>query len=283
MKYTTFLYWIVGSINGILMVLLNILEIFFLLKKDIKQMKSFVYFLNLATSDVFLGVLIILVRIMKLFEPTSANSTIRTIRLFLQMKAVSITLYCSVLTFAVLTIDRMLAVKKPVYYCRILYRTNCIVSVLIWIFATSIVLFLHFLIKDEELEHVLTPWIIIFTSLLAVASYLVTRKALKIRTSIVKKSHQSVEKKFTLFCIKSIVLFMVCWTPLAVFGFLFSSGVNWKYMKEFRFTAYVIAFGNSIGTPILFLSQNGRWRFLFNNKRKTLKYIETTGENTTNL
>lgn len=261
---------VVSPTNAILMAIFNILVIYYLLKNGVKtRMKSFVYFLNLAASDLFLGMLILAVKMMMLFEKKGINSALTSIRIFMQMKAISISLYISALTFAVLTFERMLAVKKPIYYSLIHFRTKCMISLLIWFLATSVIVILHFTVHDDELEYVLTPAIIFATSLLGIVCYILTKRGLERRSQTSNSPHQIEGRRFMKFCIKSFILFLICWLPLAVFGVLFSSGIlhNWKYMLEFRFTAHIVAFLNSVGSPMLFLSQNQRWKRIFRKQK----------------
>lgn len=265
------------------MVILNCLKIHYLVSHDVrKQKKTFVYFLNLAVSDLFLGLLIISVKIMTLFEQKQITLTLINARVFLQMKAVSISLYISVLTFAVLTLERTLAVKKPIYYSLIQFRTKCFISGLIWILSTSIIIITHFTINDDKLEYAFTPGIIISTGVLGTCCYIITKNGLHRKRPKSNISCDIEERKFLTFCIRSFVLFQICWLPLAVFGILFSSGIlhNWKYMLEFRFTAHIMAFSNSVGSPILFLSHNCRWRRIFKRIPKSRNFtMNTTSSN----
>lgn len=283
MDYKAYIFLVVSPVNATLMVILNIIEIFFLLKSDTKKRrKSFVYFINLAASDIFLGLLIILVKILTLFKENNGHSQVTTVRMFIQNKAISISLYISALTIAVSTFERMLAVKKPIYYSLIRFRTKCWISALIWFLAASVIVVLHFTVRDDELEYVVTPVIIFTTDLLAIVCFLVIRSTLQARMVNSSNNSSNVnrrqvhEKRFMLFCIKSFILFFLCWLSLAVFGVIFSSGIlhNWKYLLEFRFTAHVIAFLNSVASPILFLVHNKAWKRLFRRKRTVKnKYV----------
>lgn len=149
-----------------------------------------------------------------------------------------------------LTFERMLAVKKPIYYSRIKLRSKLFISIILLVFAASVVVMLHFVVQDDELEYLVTPGIIFTTDFLALICYLVIRKTSKGELSSNHSTRNNNEKRFMLFCIKSFILFLVGWLPLAVFEVLFSSGIfrDWKYMLELRFTTHVMAFLNSVAS-----------------------------------
>lgn len=252
---------IISPITAFLMILLNTVEIYFIIKQSRARkidLQPFIYFLNLSASDIVLGVIILMVKILNFLEKR-VNCV--DIRMFLQNKALSLSLYPSILSIAALTIERMLAVSKPIFHKRITRRHKTIVCSLMWATTTTIIFTLHFTVKDDKLEYIVTPALIIATTVATVISYLMITKALNKRRQFFHKPHRKVnrfdktEARYLRFCFNTFLMFLACWSPLTIFGIAFSSGLlhDCQYFLELRFSAHIVAFWNSILFPIFFL------------------------------
>lgn len=125
-------------------------------------MKSFVYFLNLAISDLILGIFIIAVKLM-IKVKDKEDKTINHVVYFIQYRAIPMSLFISVFTISVLTFERMLAVKKPIYYRGIRFRTKCLISLLIWILTATLITILHVFDRKNKYEFIFYPPIIFTT------------------------------------------------------------------------------------------------------------------------
>ena len=69
MEYKDLIFMVISPTSACLMIILNAITIFFMLAVIPKQkMRRHVYFLNLAVSDLVLGFIIVLVKILKLME-----------------------------------------------------------------------------------------------------------------------------------------------------------------------------------------------------------------------
>ena len=291
MDFKTFLFMVVSPGTAALMVILNIFEIWFIHKhKLLQRVKSTIYILNLAVSDIILGIFIIIVKILKTIEKNDGIDP--KYRLFFQLKMIYISLYVSVLTLASLTIERLLAVKKPIFYNMLEFNKKCIICVAIWV-VTVFVIFIHnATVNDHEKEYVKTPLVIFTTSLLITVSYVVVFKTLKKRasrnrrqpinpegnptttkTTKTNSSFNKSEKQFLLFCFKSFVIFLICWLPLAAYGIALAGGfiTDWKYKDILDFMTHIVAFWNSNASAIMFIHHN----------RRLFRRVSTANQNST--
>jgi len=267
MDYKELLFMVISPINACLTIILNAIIIYFMLAVIPKQkMRRLVYFLNLAVSDLVLGFIILLVKVLKSMETKDpTNQVLLDVRMFFQMKVVSLSLYISVMSIAAITIERLILVSYPFHYTRLRFGKKSAICVFMWVASAALVIPMHFYIKNDSQEYILTPTLIIVTMAMATISYLKIRKALSERRRIIAVDKRSskitaYERCFTEFCARSIVLFFACWLPICIFGILFSSGMltDWEYLMEFRFTVHVVAFSNSVLSPILFLTHFGK-------------------------
>jgi len=267
MDFKYFLFMVVSPTGAALMIILNILEIWFIFKrKMLARVKSTVYILNLAISDILLGIFILTVKTLKTIEQNNGISS--KYRLFFQHKMIYISLYVSVLTLAVLTIERVLAVKKPIFYKMLEYKKKFYISVSMWFITVFAITVHHITVNDNEKESIKTPLLILFIAFFICCSYLIILRTLKIRaqqrnmgtttTDVTLTTFNQAEKRFLRFCIKSFIIFLVCWLPLAAYGVALAGGfiTTWKYKDYFDFVTHIIAFWNSVASPIMFLHHN---------------------------
>ena len=227
---------------------------YILFKIERTKRRNLVYFLNLALSDIVLAIVVLLVKVMVEIEGTSGDkSTLKEVRIFLQMKAVSLSLYISGLSIAAITIERLILVMYPFYYTRLRYATKRIICMFMWITSAAGILVPHFFVQNDLQEYILTPILALCIIALATISFYLIRKRLIARNEL--RYVTNAERVFTKYCFQSFLLFVVCWIPISIFGILFSSGVlsNWKYLLDFRYTCHVVAFLNSLLSPLLFI------------------------------
>jgi len=256
---------VVSPTGAAFMIIINIFEICFIFKhKIMARAKSTVYILNLAVSDIILGISIFTVKILKEFEQN--NGIISKYRLFIQLKLIYVSLYVSLLTLAMLTIERILAVKKPIFYKLLKYKRKIYINILIWLI-TIFAIIVHHTINDAEKESIITTLLILVTALFMCGSYFVILRVLKQRaqqrstntnTTDMELAINENEKRLLRFCIKSFIIFLVFWLPLATYGIVLAGGfiTKWKYKEHFDFVTHIIAFWNSVASPILFLHHN---------------------------
>ena len=255
---------VVSPIIAVSMVILNVSILTYLfVRVNQQKRRKFVYFINLSLSDLVLGLIVLMVKVMVKIEQSAAEggdsnvTLLRDIRTFFQMKFVSLSLYISVLSMAAILVERLILVMYPLYYTLLAYRTKFWFCVLMWITSTSVVTFMHFYVKNDRLEYILTPSLALSTIALATISFYLIRKRLRLQSMFRVRKITRAERQFTKFCFQTFLLFVMCWFPISVFGTLFSGGLlsGWGYLLEFRYTCHAIAFTNSFLSPLLFMAQ----------------------------
>ena len=189
MLYREFIFMVVSPIIAVSMVILNVSILTYLfVRVNQQKRRKFVYFINLSLSDLVLGLIVLMVKVMVKIEQSAAEggdsnvTLLRDIRTFFQMKFVSLSLYISVLSMAAILVERLILVMYPLYYTRLAYRTKFWFCVLMWITSTSVVTFMHFYVKNDRLEYILTPSLALSTIALATISFYLIRKRLRLQS-----------------------------------------------------------------------------------------------------
>eukprot|EP00111_Clytia_hemisphaerica_P011245 TCONS_00032952-protein len=127
---------------GILMVILNVLEIRFIVKgsKNKKLHKSQIYLSNLALSDVMFGVIIILLFAVSEYTKnvSKRENWLRAMHVYLKLVGIRITFTMSIFSLLALTLDRLLGVLKPLYHRKIENKYCVCICVLTWVVVITI-------------------------------------------------------------------------------------------------------------------------------------------------
>lgn len=279
MDFKTVLFDIVSPTNASIIIILNMIEIIFICKmKMMRRKKSTVFLVNLAISDLILGLIIVLVKILSLFKNKGAVFTL--FYSFTRRSGIQITLMASVLTNNILTTERFLAVKHPHVYnriTRVMRRNMCLV---VWLLAIAITLCFylpdpydltyryheHFIILSSIVILSL-PWpIISYTMIRRVFIKRFTQKRcdpkLASSTNVAfnnapRRALFADGKRFLVLCLRSFAIFVICWLPFAAFGcFIFiARDVSLKtyWLFPLQYAVHLLAFINSTLNPILYL------------------------------
>jgi len=121
--YITFV--IISPANACIMIILNIIEIVFIHKMNMKKRaRSTIFISNLAVSDIFLGIILATKVLMELAKGLPPDHPIPLCSHYLRRSLIQSTLFVSVVTNTVLTTERFISVKKPFIYQRITQRTK---------------------------------------------------------------------------------------------------------------------------------------------------------------
>ena len=282
MGYSTVLFTIVSPANACLIIILNIVEVIFICKmKMVDRKKSTVFILNLAISDLFLGFMILVVKILYTIKDELGYGGGKFFPLFcsfMRRSVIQITLMASVLTNNILTTERFLAVKHPYVYNRItkIQRRNACLTV--WFISIAIVLCFYFadphdLLQRYHEQFIILSSIIVLSIPWPIISYTIIRRVLKRRFSkhlASKKESDTIAtsprrltmfsdgRRFITLCLRSFIIFLVCWLPYAVFGvFIFIHRdfplVESIWLRPLQFSVHMVAFINSSLNPILYL------------------------------
>lgn len=118
--------------DACLMIILNVIEIAFIHKMNMKKhRRSTIFMLNLALSDIFIGVVILTIKIMlPITEGLSPDHPAVVFVSFMRRSLIQVTLLVSIVTNTLTTTERFVAVQKPFIYKRItqhMRRYECIV------------------------------------------------------------------------------------------------------------------------------------------------------------
>lgn len=156
MNYTKVLFSIASPTHACLIIILNIPVVAFICKmKMVDRKKSTVFILNLAISDLFLGFMILFVKILYMIKDNRGDDNGDFFPLFctfMRRSVIQITLMASVLTNNILTTERFLAVKHPYVYNRITKVQRRNACFLVWFISIAIVLCFYFADPHDLLQ-----------------------------------------------------------------------------------------------------------------------------------
>ena len=180
----------------------------------------------------------------------------------------------SVLTNNILTTERFLAVKHPHVYKRITKVQRRNICLLVWFLAIGIILCFFFcgsqdFISRYHEQFIILSSIIVLSLPWPIISYTVIRRIFKRRFSQ-KRGHSLPSnvtpryatftdgQRFLVLCLRSFIVFVICWLPYAVFGFfIFIKQVDQnqrsKWLLTLQYLVHLAAFINSVLNPILYL------------------------------
>ena len=274
MKLETFLFFVLSPANACLIIILNIVEIIFICKmKMVQRKKSTVFILNLAISDLILGLIIVLVKILSM-KTLRSIEFVSILSSYLRHSFIQVTLMASVLTNNILTTERFLAVKHPHVYNRITKAQRRNMCFVVWFLAIAITVCFFFadtraLSLRYYQQFIILSSIIVLSLPWPIVSYTMIRRVFKQRFSQTRGSsfasngaprHATFPdgQRFLILCLRSFIIFVICWLPYAAFGlFIFiDRGVsqesnNWLF--PLQYTIHLLAFINSLLNPILYL------------------------------
>ena len=309
MNYQRVLFEIVSPVNAGLILILNMTEIIFIWKMQlVKRRKSTMFMLNLAISDLFLGFTIVVAKILNAVKKSEQNNStfFKLLCSFIQRSVIQMTLMASVLTINILTTERFLAVKYPHIYNRITraQRRNACFGV--WMISILITLCFYFS-DPHDLKYRYHEQFIVLSAIIVlslpwpIVSYTAIRRVFKRRFSRPRdlnaatasqpsRRHTFTEgKRFLTLCLRSFIIFVICWLPYAAFGFFvfirndLPLETNW--LTPFQFTAHMVAFINSTLNPILYLytynfgqTIQRHFKFRRESRRKSTITIRAAGD-----
>ena len=259
---------------AVVICILNGIEIYILSRrcrkqtlKYNKQKISLILLLNLAISDFLVGFAVILIKILfYLFkhDVIAFTHTASGIYGFILFYVLRTSLLCSVLNLMVMTFDRYSIVLNPVqYYFKWHRRHIGLIIAMIWIVPVSLVsghYYLYVVKLPEKVglkfEEVIFPATILPTCVAFVCCYINIIQNIYKRGQIRKASMESKrytferEKRVTKFAGSIVLLFMVCWLPLAALGIVKATGKKIAY--TFADLIFNLALYNSVGNPLIY-------------------------------
>ena len=116
-EYSDFLYTILIPALGGVVIILNIIEIIFIMKQK-KFTMCLVYILNLSVSDVLVGAVMVTLKSMYPFMKTTLKGNVAAKEGYDVLKHVFVrlSLFLSVFHLLAITFDRLLSVSRPYFY-----------------------------------------------------------------------------------------------------------------------------------------------------------------------
>lgn len=282
MSYAEFIFIYIGPISSGLIILFNIITIYFIIKNKKSKKKTGVdLVLNLAFSDLFVGVtmamLMVLSSLKDKIKSEALDITIN-ITLFLLFR---VSLFASMFNLMALTLLRYYGINNPFKYRLMLAKYITKICITIWTLSLTIAsgffCLIHFnVLSMKYLDFILS--VVVFMALLCflILNYYI-RKFTKIRSSsnielknhnklTAKSSNNSINKRnrtykkmsfednIKWYVICSTIGFFIFWIPLSLYGIAQVAG----YVSKFPFddignTVFILALWNSIFNPVVYL------------------------------
>ena len=251
MIYRQFLYLVLSPLVGFFAILLNNLEIFFILKR--RKLKKAIFFLNLAASDTFLGIVIVTVKAIVFTKP-ARNSSAFQFAIFIQRAAVDFSIIQSILCVMLITCDRILLIKLPFHYNRLTTAKKSITCLLTWVLSIVITVVLTKIQLTVVQRFFVYAMIVVLMFVAVGTSYVVIFKTMNNASNRRTNSgFVRTERKFIRLCVYTNVAFVFCWMPFIVIGMKkWALQMSHETYLNLNYTAYILAFSNSIINPLLF-------------------------------
>lgn len=303
--YSIVLFAYISPISAGIIIILNIIEICFILKTKNSQKKSCdTLILNLAFSDAFVGIDVFLIRIINHINKTVQSEALSVTKDVLTFLLIRISLFASVFSLMAITLLRYYGMNDPFKYHLILNKWTTKICIGIWFLSLVLASAFYCMIRFKVLSiiyHDIVLSICIFIALtgLSILNYYTNnfRKSSRIcdtttvrdlnKTDDTKKSNSEgmkFEDSIKWYVVLSTIGFFISWMPLSVYGIVQVAG--YKPYKIFPFdgignTVFILAFWNSILNPILYFVTIYRRRSV-NKRLKTISEKHRTLTTTTN-
>ena len=260
--------------------LLNLPEIIFLVKRYQRISKSHcerrtvpvILLASLAASDFFVGFTVILIKILRLLvieEVLPANYASERAHKVLNFLFLRLSLLTSVFSLLALTIDRFLAIGRPIVYRTRIRAKHGIITVIVTWLSSSLIIGVHYYFSIygdiEELKYrlLIFPITIIPACVAFTVLYLMILRRISIegretmrRSANKAKSYQRYilerELKVSHFAATVVCVFVVCWLPLGITGLVILCGV--KFDESLPNMMFFLAFVNSIIDPLIYFA-----------------------------
>ena len=284
------LFVYVSPIIAVTMLLLNIVEIYFIFKQK-KRIKSsaLAYVLNLSISDALVGFTIIIAKIFFYIWKCTNSNTARLLYYVARYCLLRFSLYVSVFSLIAMALIRWLAVKHPMKHKIFIRKYTVKMCVLIWALSflavTCLYCSLRFTLdptKFEQYEIIIFPVIVYpATAVFGISYYNIRNLSMRKeanKQANIRKNHSIVDKVHS-FAMRSTFAFIICWVPLVTYCLVKYCNVftGWKNMLHLEYSLSVLAMINSVIDPILyFLSVFSRMRRR-NNSIKVVNSATTIG------
>lgn len=171
---------------GCLIVIFNITVIYYMVRYRRRQHNPIatVYMLNMVIGDLFVGVVIITLKIVDLVLIQHDTHLSVYDYMFFRSSALRLALFISILNLIPLTLDRVWAVKWPISHRQSKRKTAVRICLAVWILSFAFVLFLYLFYYFKDLDrsginNLLFPLATYPTALIFIACYIAIFKELR--------------------------------------------------------------------------------------------------------
>lgn len=270
-----------------LIIFSNIIEIIIIARLKEKLHLSMVYILNLSISDLLVGLVIAAIKIVYFAMQNNPqliqNKALVEFYFLLVFLFLRLSLIVSVLNLTAITVDRILAVRKPLWYRKLKQKKAICVSIFLWVTAASVLAVYYCGIRFDwisqqsqtEYELLLFPIVTIPAAvILSLCYYFIVSKLNMQRrrlhnTGLIlhettgdklitfspvpsKQEHRRLKKEWKVIklAISVVSAYLICWLPISIYGLLKACGVSYKNIED---TLFFVAIMNSFLDPILYL------------------------------
>lgn len=275
-------YWdyINPGIGGCI-IIVNLIELAVIYKIGKRIENSMVFIINLSISDLLVGIIVILSKILldllnkeislKEGDLSQVNPILIEFYVFCNFGFLRLSLVNSVLNLTVITIDRFLAVGKPILYRKIQQRHALVVCAIVWLTSISIITVYYCIVKYAVFGEVKIQYDLLVFPLLALPTLIVLAvsytsiirilRLLRKELNVDKKNmtvsqprqqgtrHLQREWKVIKLAIAVVTVYFICWTPLSVYGIARAFDFNSFVAED---VIFAIALLNSLLDPIVY-------------------------------
>ncbi|XP_066913538.1 trace amine-associated receptor 13c-like [Clytia hemisphaerica] len=180
----------------------------------------------------------------------------------------------SILSLVLITIDRLKCVLRPLQYRKRSKRRSKIVCIIAWIVTLTVLSFYYYLLDRSKLQVKLKRRIELsfYAALIFPATILITgiyfyiwilvRKSNNSITKLQQESNPETvtnndrkhkERRLMHISISIVVVFFICWLPMAFISLLMLCGINKQHGISI---AFALAIANSFINPLIYLFFN---------------------------
>ena len=231
-----------------------------------KISKCIILLINLAISDLVVGIDIILAKLLFFITMKIKNRALLYTLAFFRSCLLPTSLTMSITNLLILAILRFYAVTQPLKYRTITRKFLVKICILQWVLITLAIIF-HFAFSyrlngnnsvssnSRIVYYLITPVLVILAITAFIFTYFSTFNAIRARMTTQESNNMNLnkrrEKTFQV-AFYTVIAFVVCWLPSSGFR-IYERVTENTYPKAGLFLSYFV-FLNSVGNPIIYFT-----------------------------
>ena len=231
-----------------------------------KIAKCIILLINLAISDLVVGIDIILAKLLFFITMKIRNKTLLYALAFFQSCLLPISLTMSITNLLILAILRFYAVTRPLKYRTITRKFLVKICILQWVLITlAIIFYFAFSYRlngnnsvssnNRIVYYLITPVLVILAITAFIFTYFSIFNAIRTRMTTQESNNMNLnkrrEKTFQV-AFYTVIAFVVCWLPSSGFR-IYERVTENTYPNVGLFLSYFV-FLNSVGNPIIYFT-----------------------------